>query len=464
MASVTFERANDTSRRRGQPRQATAKRLSRPPRPGLVDLAVVLFGLGLGASVALALTAETAAGMKAPGGVAMFIGNLTGLAGTYLALVMILLVSRIPVVERTLGQDGLLAWHRRLAPWPISLIVAHAVFLTIGYAQAAHTGVMHELSTFISSFPGMAIAIAGFGILVVVAVLSIYSVRRRLRRETWWAIHLGMYLAFALAFAHEVVLGPSFVNHPLTQAVWSAAWAATAGVVLIYRFGLPIYRSLHHRLRVVELRPEGEGVTSVILEGRHLDRLPISGGQFFEWRFLKRGLWWQAHPYTVSARPRPPYLRLTVKAVGDHSAALARLEPGTRVAVEGPYGAFTAHARRHQRAALLAGGIGITAARSLLEDLPKRSQPVVVWRVASEAEAALAEEVRQLVSHLGGKLHLLAGSREEFPLEKVVGLVPDLATRDLYVSGPEGFVSGVVGLLRHSGVAKEAIHSEVYAL
>ena len=99
-----------------------------------------------------------------------------------------------------------------------------------------------------------------------------------------------------------------------------------------------------------------------------------------------------------------------------------------------------------------------------MEDLPKRSQPVVVWRVASEAEAALADEVRQLVSHLGGKFHLLAGKREDYPLQKVVGLVPDLRTRDLYVSGSESFVKDVVDLLYHQGVAREAIRSEVYAL
>lgn len=414
--------------------------------------------------MALAITAENWSQLTATGGIAMFLGNLTGLVGTYLALLMILLVSRIPVIERTLGQDGLLAWHRRLSPWPISLIVAHAVLLTLGYAEAAHTGFLHELGTFISSFPGMLIAVIGFAIFLLIAVLSIYSVRRRLPRETWWAIHLGMYLAFALAFAHEVVLGPSFVSHPLTQAVWSAAWAATAGVVLLYRFGLPLWRSLYYRLSVAEIRHEADGITSIICRGRHLERLAVSGGQFFEWRFLKRGLWWQAHPYSLSARPQPPYLRLTVKAVGDHSAALARLQPGTRVAVEGPYGAFTAHARHHHRVALLAGGIGITAIRSLLEDLPKQARPIVIWRVASQAEAALEQEVRQLVAHLGGSLHLLAGAREDYPLHHLLSLVPDLRKHDFYVSGPESFVDGTVGLLRRQGVSADAIHREVYAL
>ena len=55
------------------------------------------------------------------------------------------------------------------------------------------------------------------------------AVRRRLRRETWWLIHLWMYLALAISFAHVIVLGPAFVGHPLTQIVWSVAWAAHRG-------------------------------------------------------------------------------------------------------------------------------------------------------------------------------------------------------------------------------------------
>ena len=49
-----------------------------------------------------------------------------------------------------------------------------------------------------------------------------------------------MYLALAISFAHVLVLGPAFVGHPLTRLVWSAVWAATAGLVLCYRFGLPV--------------------------------------------------------------------------------------------------------------------------------------------------------------------------------------------------------------------------------
>ena len=116
----------------------------------------------------------------------------------------------------------------------------------------------------------------------------------------------------------------------------------------------------------------------------------MSGGQFFEWRFLTRGMWWQAHPFSLSARPKPPYLRLTVKDRGDFSAAVASLQPGTRVAIEGPYGVFTSHARRRRKAVLIAGGIGVTAIRALLEDLPNSTEPVVFLRASTEDDLVLS--------------------------------------------------------------------------
>jgi predicted ferric reductase len=85
------------------------------------------------------------------------------------------------------------------------------------------------------------------------------------------------------------------------------------------------------------------------------------------------------------------YLRLTVKAVGDHSAALARVRPGTAIAIEGPYGAFTRHAQRRPQALLVAAGIGVTALRSLLEDLPPRSAPVVILRATRETDSCFAQ-------------------------------------------------------------------------
>ena len=454
------------SRTAGRAPKRPPARRSPAPRPALAGAALVVAGAGLGATTALTITAETVAQLTATGGLATFAGNLTGMAGTYLALLMVLLVSRIPFIEQVLGQDGLLRWHRRLAPWPISLLVAHAVLLTAGYAQAAKAGPWREVNALLFSYPDVLIATIGLGLMCVAGVISIRAIRQRVRREVWWAVHLSMYLALALSFAHVIVLGPSFVGHPLTQLVWSVAWAATAGVVLAYRVGLPVLRSFRYRLRVAEVRPEGPGVVSVICQGQHLDRLAVSGGQFFFWRFLTPGMWWQAHPYSLSALPRPPFIRLTVKGVGDHSAALARLQPGTRVAIEGPYGVFTRHSQRRPRMLLIAAGIGVTAIRALLEDLPRGARPVVVLRATRHEDLVLGTEIANLVKRRGGQLHELTGSRMSASVDQysLRHTVPDYKERDLYVCGPEAFVTSVVEIARSLGIPDEAIHHEAFAL
>jgi predicted ferric reductase len=436
-----------------------------PPPHRVVGRAAVVTGvLGLVTVVILGVASESVADLHVPGGVAMFVGGMTGLVGMYLALIQLLLISRIPQLERILGQDGLLRWHRRVGPWPISLLVIHAIVITVGFAQAARTGYLHELGTFLRSYPDMLAATVGLGLMIVAGVASIGWLRRRMRRETWWVIHLYMYLALALSFAHVLALGPTFVGHPVTQALWAFVWASTAGVVLLYRFVLPVVRSARYGLRVAEVHQEAPGVVSVICSGRHLDRLPISGGQFFAWRFLTRGLWWQAHPYTVSALPRPPYLRLTVRQIGDHSAAVARLRPGTRIAIEGPYGAVVADARLHEKVVLVAGGIGITSIRSLLEDLPKSARPIVIMRAPSEQQLILRDETESLVRKLDGTLHELVGPRSATggPRKFLSRLVPDLRQRDIYVCGPQGFVREVVAAAHALGVHRASVHYEEY--
>ncbi len=411
------------------------------------------------------MTAETRGALVAPGGIATALGRLAGLTGAYLMLVMVVLIARMPFLERAVGQDRLLRWHRRIGPWPICLIAAHGALITLGYAQAAQTGVLHQFWILVDSYPNILAAVAAFGLLVAAGVTSFRLARRRMRYESWWAVHLYTYLALALAFAHQIGTGASFVGHPLTRIVWSVAWACTAGLVLVYRIALPLWRSMRHRLRVVQVRDEGPGVVSVVCEGRHLERLAVSGGQFFQWRFLKRGMWWQAHPYSISALPRPPYLRLTIKALGDQSRSLAAIEPGTRVAIEGPYGTFTHHVRETNGVVLIGAGVGVTPLRALLEDLPESVDVVVILRGSKPADLVLRDEMSALVEERGGRIHEVVGQRGDvrFDARAIRHLVPDIAARDVYVCGPDGFTASVVAAAEKLRVPPERLHTEAFS-
>ncbi len=431
----------------------------------VVNIALASALLGLGATVALAVSAESAGSLRAPGGIAIAIGRVAGLTGAYLMLLMVLLMARIPTLERAVGQDRLARWHRRIGGWPIALITLHVAAITIGYAQSARTGYLRQVWVLLDRYPDVLAAAVGFGLLVMVGVASVRRARSRMRYETWWAVHLYTYVALSLAFAHQIVTGASFVGHPVTRIVWSVAWAATAGTVIVCRLLLPIFRTLRHQLTVVEVRGETPGVVSVIMRGRRLERLPVAGGQFFHWRFLCRGLWWQAHPYSLSAMPAPPYLRLTVRTAGDHGEALARMATGTKVAIEGPYGAFTEQQRVAERVLLIAAGVGVTPIRSLLEELPPDVDVCVVLRASSPAELPLRDELAALVAERGGRLHELFGSRRSVQLDgrALRRLVRDVAERDVYLCGPDGFAEPLIAELWRLGVAKERIHRESFA-
>jgi ferredoxin-NADP reductase/DMSO/TMAO reductase YedYZ heme-binding membrane subunit len=430
-----------------------------------LNLWATIFGLGLGGVLALSLGGESVRALGAPGGVNLLVGRVAGFLAAYLMLVMVVLMARIPALERAAGQDRLARWHRRIGGWPIVLIAAHGVFITFGYAATAHAGFFRQLWILIRSYPDVLSATVAFGLLLLVGVVSIRQIRRRVAYETWWATHLYVYLALGLAFAHEIRTGAAFIGHPFTQVLWEAAWAGAAASVLVFRVGLPVFRSAYHRLRVVEIRPETPGVYSVVLRGSHLERLRVEGGQYFQWRFLVPGLWWHAHPYSLSALPKPPYLRLTVRATGDHSGELVRLRHGTPVAIEGPYGRFTATRRATERVVLIAAGVGVTPIRAILEELPASVDTHVILRASGEGDLVLRDEVARLVEHRRGQLHEVLGPRDKVRVgaRELRQLVPDIATRDVYVCGPGEFSKRIAAAARHLGVPPSRIHDEAFA-
>jgi predicted ferric reductase len=423
----------------------------------------VLIGLAL--SVALPLVDARWQSMGSPGWASALLGDVTAMAGTCLLLVMVLLAARIPELEKVLGQDRLIRWHRWLSPAPLVLLGAHAWLTTLGFAQSSRSGFWPQMGSVITTMAWMFAAVVSYAMLVVIAGVSIRMVRRKFSYDTWWVIHLYTYLALALSIPHQIFSGTNFAGRHAVQGAWLLLWMGTAGVVVLYRIGLPLYRSVRHRLEVVSVVPEGPGVFSIVVQGRAIERLPVEGGQFFRWRFLTRKLWWHAHPFSLSAMPVPPYMRVTMKVTGDATARMARLRPGTRVAIEGPYGAFTESARKRRKVALVGAGVGITPLRALLEDFPDSVDTVVVHRASTSDHLIHRGEISSLVKERGGRHVELVGSRAGHRLSdprKLHRIIPDLATRDLYVCGPEGFSDGVVAAARHLGVPAESIHRESF--
>ena len=227
-------------------------------------------------------------------------------------------------------------------------------------------------------------------------------------------------------------------------------------------------------MRVAAVVRESPGVVSVVLQGRALDRLPVAGGQFFQWRFLTRGAWWQAHPFSLSHVPHAHRMRITVKDLGDHSADLSSMRVGTPVFIEGPYGRFTADtaiaivrviANSWNKVLLVGAGVGSTPLRSLLQDLDEHADVAVLLRGRDERSLVLRDEITAEVARRGGRIWEALGPRDRLQITAgtLRRALPDIADRDVFVCGPDEFTTSIATECRAAGVPARRIHSESFA-
>ncbi|HEU4330616.1 MAG TPA: ferric reductase-like transmembrane domain-containing protein [Lapillicoccus sp.] len=401
-------------------------------------------------------------------------GRLTALLASNLLLIQVILMARIPFLEKAFGQDSIVRTHRLVGFTSFNLMLAHLVLTTLGYAASTQLGIWGTMVDFVVNYPGMLLAVAGTVCLVMVVVTSMRAARARLRYESWHLIHLYAYLGVALALPHQLWTGQDFVGNLAATVFWWTLYAVAAGCVIGFRVVLPLVRSRRHQLVVDEVRRETFGVTTVVVSGRDLDRLGARAGQYLLWRFLDRPGWTRAHPFSLSAAPDGSRMRITAVHVGDGSTGLDQLKPGARVFVEGPYGRLHEGVRSGDKVLLMASGIGVTPMRALLEGLPQRPGDVVLlYRVHSIADVLFRDELAALALDRGARVVTIAGPRIRgrdswLPdsaahledVEALLHLVPDVAERDLYLCGNAQWMEHARNAALGAGVLPDRIHVE----
>ena len=441
------------------------------------DAAEILTWLSLLAVTSLWLSQGGLVGLTDLGAALTSLGRLTGLLASDLLLIQVLLMARIPFVERSYGQDDLAVRHRDVGFASFTLMVAHIGLILLGYAGGRVGSLWGVTTEVLLDLPAVLLALGGTACLVMVVLTSMRRARAKLRYESWHLLHLYAYLGVFLALPHQLWTGADFLGSPVATAYWWTLWAAAALAVLTWRVCLPLLRSRRHDLRVDHVVDEGHEVSTVVMTGRDLDALRVAPGQFFTWRFLDGPGWTRGNPYSLSAAPDGRTLAISVAAVGDGSARVATLRPGTRVLFEGPYGRLQPGVRRRDRVALIGAGIGIAPLKALVEGLDVAPGDLtVIHRVADSAAAPLAERVAAATQAKAGAFLLVAGHRrQDTPSWLPAGwehiddraalehLIPDVAARDVYVCGAPAWIDLVVDALHAAGVPPEQIHCERFA-
>lgn len=398
------------------------------------------------------------------------LGRLTGLLLALSALFQVILIGRVAWVEKAFGLDQSAKVHRIVGYSISGFLLAHPILLGFAYAGMNETGFWPQIMDFIRNYSDVFAAVVATLLFLAVIAISIVIIRRKLKYETWYWAHLSVYAAIALAFGHQTEVGGDLQGGAFL-VYWYALYAFVFGNLVLFRFLKPIYLTLRHGFAVRLVDKETEDSYSIYIGGKDLKEFHFRPGQFLNIRFLAKGYWTESHPFSISSFPNGEYLRVTVRDLGDFTEKLGRIPEGTRVFIDGPHGAFTKASSRRSKALFIAGGVGITPIRPLLEEFAKLGRDVLLLygsRKGSEIIFkgeldALQQKYKYPSYYIISDDQFWPGERGRIDAQKIKRLVPDIADREVYICGPTLMMESLVRSLESMGVKREDIHYEEFS-
>lgn len=428
-----------------------------------LNLTVIFYYWWTGSSFILKQNAE--------GSILLASGRLAGLLAQYLILVQLILISRAPLVEKVYGFDKLNELHRKIGYFLGATILSHPLLIIMAYSKMSNLSLWEQYIE-ITQMPYVGFAVLGLMIMLGLVILALPFMRKRVRYGRWHAVHMLMYLAIGLVFAHQIKEG--VVSYGTGFYYWYILNFTVFGSVLIYRFIKPVLLYIKHQFYIDRVVKESETVYSVYIKGKKMEEFSFEPGQYINVGFLTKKMW-EPHPFSLSAAPNGEYIRLSIKSSGDFTSEIKLLKPGTRVMVEGPLGRFTESSSSRDKYLFLAGGIGITPIRAMIESLSKKGKDVVLlYACRSVEDITHREELDKFTPkrtyilsqpNQTGSIEVVGQTCESGYIdeEKIQRLVPDYKDREIFLCGPLPMMEAMtLKTLKNLGIPKSQIHFEVF--
>ncbi|NSW57598.1 MAG: ferric reductase-like transmembrane domain-containing protein [Armatimonadetes bacterium] len=353
--------------------------------------------------------------------------------------------------------------HKAIGTAAPALVLLHPVFIALYYRDK------HDQWLFGGALPPRLAAYVTLGIVAFAVLCGIVAastlIRKRIGRDRWYFTHLSSYLLLPAVFVHGYAIGETLNSTPLGN-VWFIVLAA-AGLFYVLRLlaELGIFSSVYEVTRVAHAATD---VVDIAMKPVRRPLRPLPG----QFAFFRHGAFRPVRPFTISKyREETGEIHITVKALGVTTRRLQDTRPGERFLIDGPYGVFGREAlRSHRPVVMLAGGIGVTPFRRMideLERLPER-EAYLFYGNQYEEDIALREEV-EAADHVE-LVHVLSGLEEHESLRVgfiTVGLLKEHLARELaeyefLLCGPPIMVEKLETDLRANGVPRSQIHHELF--
>ena len=394
------------------------------------------------------------------------------LAGFTILVLQVLLAARVKWIERAFGFDILIRFHKQMAVFAVLLLLAHPLLLAwSGGGWRLLIGL--DLPWYI--YAGKAALV----LLALNVLASLYQRRLRLGFEQWRSVHaVTGPLLIVLGFAHSWTAGDDLETASL-KTIWVVLLCVAVPVFSYHRFFRP-FRLKERAYRVVEVRPETEGVHTVKMAPPEGEKVPdYLPGQFHFVTFYRgRGLPVEEHHWTISSSPAEKgFVSSTIKNLGDFTSTIWMTKVGDSAAVQGPFGRFSYLLHPEERdLVFLAGGIGITPLMSMLRhmrDTGDTRSVLLLYANRTEDQIVFQKELFEIEA--GGRpdlkvVHVLSrpgeawqGETGHIDRDRIVDHCGELEGKVFYVCGPPAMRESVVTGLLELGVPDRAVRLEIFS-
>lgn len=392
-----------------------------------------------------------------------------GFAALAVISLQFILTARFRRLTLPFGIDIVYLFHRYLAIGAVALMLGHFGILYIWYQDAL--GELNPLTARWELTAGR-LALVCFAALVI---SSEFRKRLSLPYAAWRYVHVALAVTgFLAAIGHILGVG-HFTAALESRALWLAITVVWLALILWVRLVKP-WRQTANPWRVAQTQQHHGGAVTLTLEPQGKPLADWRPGQF-AWLTLDRSPFrLSEHPFTISSPPgKQPRVSMTIKPLGDFSAAATQVKPGTVAYLDGPYGIFSIDSEPDADGfVMIAGGIGITPMIANLEAMRERGDPrtvVLIYANPTWEEIAFRDELGDLQAALALKVvHVLEEPSDD--VEAETGFIDramlerhlDAHTRNWshLICGPPAMTALVKQALLDLGVPLHHIESELF--
>ena len=393
-------------------------------------------------------------------------------------MVQFVLANRIKWLEKGVGYDRMLRWHKFNGKLALVTVLVHPGLVFFGPLFQAGVSPSEFLEYFTFGYWYGEVA---FLLMIVIVGTTLYAHKIKLDYERWRWVHRLVYVIIVLGFMHSFAIGSDVNLQYEGQLFWY--WATLAAISLYAIFYRYIWRPLQFRKSryvVDKIIQETKNVRSFYLKPKSGKRLDYAPGQFAFTKIYSDNLSNEEHHFTLSSSTNWDNSSFSIKESGDYTSELGKVKEGDEFHIEGPYGVCSNVGMRGPFV-MIAGGIGITPIMSMLRSADrtfagKVPKTLLVYANKTQADVAFKDELEQMAQdadwldiayvysddEVEGTHHGYV--TKEVLEEEIKNSDFDISASSFFLVGPPPMMNAVEKALLSLGARKGHIFTERFAL